>query len=117
MILGPEAILAVSLFTAPRRRTELDMHCFISGTQNSFDLFSGMSLERKVKIDLEEISGVRDVDVQRIGSDVTVTVVVAELEFGSFEKITRQEMDLSDAHPELSFDFSVVPEAVLKDAA
>jgi len=93
------------------------MHCFTSGARNSFDLFSGMSLERKVKIELEEIEGVRHVEVQRDGETVGVTVVVDELEFVSFEKITRQEMYLFDHHPELSFDFNVIPAAALENAA
>jgi hypothetical protein len=93
------------------------MHCFASGTQNSFDMFSGMSLERKVKIDLEEINGIRRVEIQRQGNTVDVTVVVDELEFVSFSKITRQEMYLFDHHPELSFDFRVIPAAALENAA
>lgn len=93
------------------------MHCFTSGTQNSFDLFSGMSLERKVKIELEDIDGVLWADIKRSGSVIDVNVVVNELEFGSFEKITRHEMYLFEKYPDLRFDFRVTPVAALDNAA
>ncbi len=117
MILGPEVALCVSLCTAPRKQAEWEMQFFASSARNSFDLASGMSLERKVKIDLEDINGVQWVDIQRDGNAFSVNVIVDELEFGSFEKITQREIELFDKYPDLSFSFQVTPMVALRNVA
>jgi hypothetical protein len=103
-----ETILAISvLCTVPKRKvSEFDI-CYVSDGVHAYQLSSGVSLERKVTIDLSEIDGVRDVDISRNGNVFEVRVAMNTLEFEKFEKVVQKEIELFDAFPGLTFNFDI----------
>ena len=103
-----ETILAISvLCTVPKRKVpEFDV-CYVADGVHAYQLSSGMSLERKVIIDLSEVDGVRDVDISRNGNVFDVRVAMNTLEFEKFEKVVQKELELFDAFPGLTFNFDI----------
>ena len=119
MTIIAETILAMTvLCTAPnRKRSEQHLHFYTSGnvSHNYFQISSGMSLERKLNIELGEIEGVQAVAIKRSGNVVEVNVVLETLEFTSFQKVTQKEIDLFERFPGMDFEFNVVPSAALEE--
>jgi hypothetical protein len=112
-----ESIIAMTvLCSAPKRQRWDELHKMSNGAGavNCFQITSGISLERKVTIELEEIAGVRDVKIQRSGNSFSVDVIVADLDFSTYEQVIKKEIELFDRFPELSFEFNVMPASSLE---
>jgi hypothetical protein len=113
MITIAETVIAVTtLCNAPsRKRSEQYVHYFTSGSasQNCFQVSSGISLERRLRVELEEITGVHRVAVKQDGDDLNVNVVLETLEFAAFEKVILREMEISEQFPNLRVHFNVEP--------
>ena len=117
MFIAESVIAMTVLCSAPKRQRRWDdLHQMSNGAQavNCFQITSGISLEHKVTIELEEIVGVRDVKIQRNGNSFSVDVVVADLEFSTYEQVINKEIELFDRFPELSFEFNVMPASALE---
>jgi hypothetical protein len=69
----------------------------------------GVSLERKLTNDIENIQGVTDVQIRQVNGAMEVNVVLDKLEFSVFEKVIQKELDLFDQFPDLQVRFNVVP--------
>lgn len=117
MILGEPVLLMIVLCTAPAKKRLAEQVHFTCGTahSNTFQMSSGVSLEHKLKIELEEIDGVRNVAVTRRGNELQVNVVLDTLAFAPFEKITAVEMDVFARFPDLNFEFNVLPAAAFQE--
>lgn len=112
-----ETILAVSIIcSVPKKRQDGQplLVTYDSYSRNTFQISSGISWERKLMIDLKDIDGVETVSIAQNGNVVEVTVVLDRLDFSSFQKVTRKEMELFDQFPGLRFEFNVLPAAAMK---
>jgi hypothetical protein len=112
-----ETALALSVIcTLPKRRacTGADggeLITYTITTDNSDQVFqmpSGISLERQMTIDLENIDGVGHVDVKELGDSIySVNVSMATFEFSSYEKVIEKELELMKTIPDSKFNFNV----------
>ncbi len=75
--------------------------------KRTFQMASGVSLERELNIELSAIKGVRDVDITSTAGGLEVNVVLNELEFSVFEQVIQKELDLFDQSPDLRAHFNV----------
>lgn len=66
--------------------------------------------------EIEDLPGVRDVTVRRQQDDFEVTVVMESLQFPLFRQIVQKELELTDKYPDYTFDFNVLPIAVVENA-
>jgi hypothetical protein len=118
-MLVAETVLALSVVcTLPKRRvysggevSELVPYVITTDTTpRSFQMADGVSLERKLTDDIENIQGVVDVRVKQVNGVLEVSVVLENLEFPLFEKVTQKELDLFDQFPDMPVRFNVVPQ-------
>ena len=105
-----ESILALSvLCTIPKRLNLGHELQYISGAGTCFQVSSGPTLEERLTMDIEQISGVREVSVKRNGDSLDVCVVIDNMEFALYEKVIQKELDLFEKFPNLQVRFDVVP--------
>jgi hypothetical protein len=93
-----------------RRRAAGEEAYYISNTSavtNSFSVSSGISLGQKVTHEIEDLGGVRCVEVKQSGVSYAVRVVMETIDFENFQKVVAKELELSDRHPEMRFDFDI----------
>ena len=121
-----ETILATTLLaTVPKRpRDWSELHYISDGktVSNCFEASNGMSLERKLAMDIENIDGVGQVVIKQAGNTYQVDVVMNTYDFASYEKVVQKELELLDT-PGARFTFNVTfseratnPSAVLNAA-
>lgn len=128
-MLVAETVLALSVVcTLPKRRvcsgrevSELVPYVITTDTTpRSFQMADGVSLERKLTDDIENIQGVADVQIKQIDGALEVNVTLDNLEFSLFEKVMQKELDLYDQFPDMPVRFNVVPrngDATIPNAA
>ena len=116
MFVAETALMLTMVCTLPKRRIangELSepVPCVITtdSSPRSFQMADGISLERKVTNDIENIEGVTDVQIKHVDGALEVNVVLDKLEFSVFEKVIQRELDLFDRFPDLQVRFNVVP--------
>ena len=112
-----ETLLAVTLMSSlPKKRSGQERdYVYSSNAGNCFEIASGMSLERTVNTEIEELPGVHSVAVKRNSqTSFVVDVVMETLEFSTYQKVIEKELDLFDQFPALTFEFNVVPLAAVQ---
>jgi hypothetical protein len=104
-----ETVVAGILYVLPTRRTMFqDLQYVTSRTVNCFQIASGSSLEAQLSHEIEDMPGVRSVNVRRTENDgLEVSVLLENLEFSTYERVIQKELDLYDKFPDMPVKFNV----------
>jgi hypothetical protein len=106
-----ETIIAVTLVaTVPKRLHDWsELHYISDGktASNCFAVASGVSWERTLTEELQNINGVGGVQVVQSGNSYTVNVVMDTYDFSSYEKVIQKEMDMFDQRAGIKVNFNV----------
>jgi len=119
MILAETVLAGVLCSTVHKRQSSVPEVLYATtglGYRNCFQMASGVSLERKLDIDLSGISGVQEVNITRKIDRLEVTVILNELDFVAFDKVIQKEVELFERFPQLKTRFEVLPAIAVSES-
>ena len=107
-----ETALALSVIcTDPRKKTsEQELYYIDDGNpcRNSFQIFSGTSMERMLASNFQDINGVSAVHVRKNGWQFSIEIDLSLFDRPTRNKVFEKELEMYVEFPNTSFEFCVV---------